>query len=640
MKRQEVRPLQKNDIRTCEITDFGENGEGIGRASGIPVFVSGALIGDTVKIKITKVKKKMAYARVEEILSPSPDRVAPACPVAAQCGGCQIMSYAYPAQLKYKEQKIRSLLQRIGHFDAEEIDGVLHPVIGMEEPYRFRNKVQVPVGFASAKAGAQHAAGRAEGCTGDCAKTGARDIVTGYYATHSHRIVPHEDCLIGDPLNTEILRVIREHMMQYNIPPYDEETHSGLVRHVLIRKGFATGEVMVCLVLNRSAEEDEEFIPAQDRLTEALRLSVEPFAERQKQSAHAGDAAAGLRQNGYTECCGSQPPCLASVCVNFNPQRTNVILGKETRIIHGRPYIEDVLSGLRFRISAQSFYQTNPYITERLYGRIAELVHQAIRDLTLEGVHLPGKDSAPVIWDLYCGIGTISLTLARSLSTSRIYGIEIVPQAIADAKENAALNGINNVTFRCADAAEAKHLPQPDIIIVDPPRKGCDRALLDTILTASPAHIIYVSCDPATLARDLRILSEAGYRPQHIQPYDMFSHSVHCETVVLLSHKKPDATISVNIAFGEGEGQIPLDKIAERAELAKPKEHVTYKMIQDYVMTNYGLKIHTAQIAEVKRALGLDMQYEYEENDDKPRPNTPKEKKDAIKDALKHFELI
>ncbi|MBR0090827.1 MAG: class I SAM-dependent RNA methyltransferase, partial [Lachnospiraceae bacterium] len=374
MKRQEVRPLQKNDIRTCEITDFGENGEGIGRASGIPVFVSGALIGDTVKIKITKVKKKMAYARVEEILLPSPDRVAPACPVAAQCGGCQIMSYAYPAQLKYKEQKIRSLLQRIGHFDAEEIDDVLHPVIGMEAPYRFRNKAQVPVGGASSKAVVQPAASaRADAralpaCAEECTAAGARDIVTGYYATHSHRIVPHEDCLIGDPLNAEILAVIRNHMMQYDIPPYDEETHTGLVRHVLIRRGFATGEVMICLVLNRRAEEDEAFIPAQDRLTESLQLCVKDFAERHKQSAYAGNAAAGLQQNGYKGCCGSQPSCLVSICMNFNPQRTNVILGKETRTIHGRPYIEDVLSGLRFRISAQSFYQTNPYITERLYG--------------------------------------------------------------------------------------------------------------------------------------------------------------------------------------------------------------------------------------------------------------------------------
>ena len=459
-------PLVKNDIVTLDITDFNVTGAGVGKTDGVPVFVSGAVIGDTVRAKITKTKKNYAYARTEEIVTPSADRVKAPCPKADTCGSCQLQAYAYEAQLRYKEKKVRDALIRIGGLDADRTDAVMHPVCGMENPYRYRNKAQYPAG-----------------------RNAAGDSVFGFFAVHSHRIVETEDCLLGPEENRKILRAVSESMQIADITAYNEEDGTGYVRHVLIRKGFSSGRIMVCLVVNGES--------ALSRFRDVLILQLAEINH------------------------------IDSVCFNYNTEKTNVILGAETECIYGRPYIEDTLCGLTFRISAQSFYQVNPVITEQLYETVRRCVSG-------EAEH---AGEGPVVWDLYCGIGTISLALAKN-GAKHVYGIEIVEDAVADARENARINDIQNATFLCGKAEDeslTKDLPKPDVIVVDPPRAGCEETLLKTVLRANPARIVYVSCDPATLARDLKILVAGGYAVREIRPYDMFPHTTHVETVVLLS---------------------------------------------------------------------------------------------------------
>ena len=385
-------------------------------------------------------------------------------------------------------------------------------------------------------------------------------------------------------------------MLKYNIKPYNEELHTGLVRHILIRIGAATGQIMVCIVING------DHLKAEPELVKALQNLA--FSDDRK---------------------------IASIMLNYNPRRTNVILGTECRLLAGNPYIEDYIGDIRYRISPLSFYQVNPKQTKVLY------------DLALSYADLHGTET---VWDLYCGIGTISLFLARN--ARKVYGVEIVPQAIEDAKANAALNGITNAEFyvgRAEDVLPAKYASDgisADVIVVDPPRKGCAQSLLDTILSMAPKRVVYVSCDSATLARDLKYLTAGGYAVEKVQGVDQFCHSGHVETVVLLSHKKADSYIHIDVEFGEGEGKIPVDSIAKRAEAYKPKEKVTYKMIKEYIEAKYGFKVHTAYIAEVKRDLGLPM-YDAPnavEELKQPRKHPTPEKVEAIKDALRYFAVI
>ena len=397
--------------------------------------------------------------------------------------------------------------------------------------------------------------------------------------------------MLGVEQNQQILELVLAHMRKHHIPAYNEETGKGLIRHVMTRCGFHTGQIMVCLVING------EHIPAEQKLAETLR----------------------------------QIPGMTSIVLNTNKENTNVILGRSCRTLWGQDYIEDMIGNVRYQISPLSFYQVNPVQTERLYGT------------ALEYADLKGEET---VWDLYCGIGTISLFLAQK--AGKVYGVEIVPEAIADAKRNAALNGFSNTEFYVGRAEEV--LPEKyknegiraDVIVIDPPRKGCDEKVLNTMVQMTPERIVYVSCDSATLARDLKYLCEHGYELKRVRPTDMFPHSVHVETVVLLSHKKPDGHINVKVEFGEGEGKVPLDNIAKRAESYKPKERVTYKMIKEYIEAKYGFKVHTAYIAEVKRDLGLPM-YDAPnavEELKQPRKHPTAEKVEAIKDALKHFEVI
>lgn len=555
---------KKNDRIQVSIEDMGDTGEGIGKTDGYTWFVKDAVIGDEVEAKVMKTKKSYGFARLEKIINASPNRVTPRCPVARQCGGCQLQAMDYKEQLVYKERKIYNNITRIGGFDEVP----MLPIMGMDEPWRYRNKAQFPWGLD---------------------KDGK--IITGFYAGRTHVIIENEDCLLGIEENREILKIIKNHLERCHIRPYDEASHSGLIRHTLIRKGFHTGELMVCQVINGKS------LPHQDELTEQL-LKI---------------------------------PGMTSISVNINRDQTNVILGNEVINLYGPGYITDSIGGVKYRISPLSFYQVNPVQTEKLYSTALEYA---------------GLTGGETVWDLYCGIGTISLFLAQK--AKKVYGVEIVPQAIDDARENARINGIENVEFFVGKAEEVlpreyeKNQVYADVIVVDPPRKGCDEVCLDTIVKMGPKRVVYVSCDSATLARDMKYLAERGYEVVKVRGCDMFPHSGHVETVVLLSHKKADSYIHIDVEFGEGEGKIPVDSIAKRAEAYKPKEKVTYKMIKEYIEAKYGFKVHTAYIAEVKRNLGLPM-YDAPnavEELKQPRKHPTPEKVEAIKDALRYFAVI
>ncbi len=582
----------KNDIVTVKIKDIGTEGEGIGKLEGFTLFVKDAVMGDVVEARLVKVKKNYAYARLEKVLTPSPLRVEPVCPYHKQCGGCQIQAMSYEAQLQFKENKVKNNLVRIGGFDQLFIESVMEPVVGMEQPWHYRNKAQFPVGTD---------------------KDGR--IITGFYAGRTHSIIANTDCALGVEENKPILQKVLAYMQDENISAYDETTGQGLVRHILIRKGFTSGEIMVCLVINGKS------LPKEDRIVSTLR----------------------------------EIPGMTSIWLNYNTKNTNVIMGTEGRVLWGQNTITDVIhrrsieeinsgkdclrydskenssQGITFAISPLSFYQVNPIQTEKLYS------------LALEYAGLTGEET---VWDLYCGIGTISLFMAQRAKA--VYGVEIVPQAIEDARENAERNHIENATFYVGKAEEV--LPRlyeeehifADVICVDPPRKGCDEACLNTIIKMAPQRIVYVSCDSATLARDLKYLCENGYEIRKVRAVDQFGQTVHVETVVLLSHKKADSYIHIDVEFGEGEGKIPVDSIAKRAEAYKPKEKVTYKMIKEYIEAKYGFKVHTAYIAEVKRDLGLPM-YDAPnavEELKQPRKHPTPEKVEAIKDALRYFAVI
>ena len=484
---------RKNDLVTVTIEDMGSEGEGIGKVDGFALFIKDAVIGDTVEARILKSKKHYAYARLEKVITPSPFRAEPKCPYHRQCGGCQIQALSYEKQLEFKESKVRNNLIRIGGFDEFFIDSVMEPIVGMDNPYNYRNKAQYPVGTD---------------------KNG--NIVTGFYAGRTHSIIANTNCYLGVPQNEEILKCILSYMERNKVTAYNEETGQGLVRHILIRTGFTSGEVMVCLVINKKTaklsyqasgirKQNNEFLPAQGELLRNL---------------------AAIKG-------------MTSVSVSINTEKTNVIMGKEIHCLWGNPTIQDTIhvrdmqkegypftgQELTFKISPLSFYQVNPVQTEKLYS------------LALEYAGLTGKET---VWDLYCGIGTISLFLAAK--AKQVYGVEIVSQAIEDAKENAVRNGIGNAEFFVGKAEEV--LPQKyrdegiyaDVIVVDPPRKGCDEACLGTMLQMKPERIVYVSCDSATLARDLKVLCDGGYEVKRVRAVDQFPMSVHVECVIQMQY--------------------------------------------------------------------------------------------------------
>ena len=457
--------LKKNEECIIHIEDMGNDGEGIGKYQGYTLFVKNALVGDTVRVRAMKCKKSYGYARLMEIIEPSPYRVEPRCGIASRCGGCTLQHLDYNEQLRRKQKKVADCIERLGGVTEGY---TLYPIIGMETPYYYRNKAQFPIRKKDGK------------------------LSIGFYAGGSHSVIDTDNCSIQAKVNEDIIRCIRSFLEEENISIYDEETHEGLVRHILTRVGFVTGEIMICLVINGND------LPHKEKLIKSL----------------------------------TDIPGMASISLNINKEKTNVILGDKIKPLWREPYITDYIGEVKFRISPLSFYQVNPVQTRVLYEK------------ALEFAGLKGDET---VWDLYCGIGTISLFLAAQ--AKKVYGVEIIPQAIEDAKENARLNGIENAEFFVGAAEEV--LPEKyreekiyaDVIVVDPPRKGCEESLLDTIVRMEPKRVVYVSCDPATLGRDIRYLGSRGYELKKIQAVDQFPHTNHVETVVLLSHKDADVLL-------------------------------------------------------------------------------------------------
>lgn len=555
--------MQKNETAIVTIEDIGVNGEGIGRVDGYTLFIKDAVIGDVAEVKVTKAKKNYGYARLMRVITPSKDRVEPVCPHARRCGGCQIQEMSYERQLAFKQAKVKGNLERIGGFSPEVTEKTMDPIVGMDEPFYYRNKAQFP--FGTDKAG---------------------NPVTGFYAGRTHDIIENTDCALGISVNKEILELTLEFMKRYKIASYNETTGEGLIRHALIRYGFKTGEIMVCYVINGKK------IPHAEVLVEKL-------------SAIKG---------------------MTSITISPNRNRTNVIMGETYETLWGQGYITDYIGDVRYQISPLSFYQVNPAQTEKLYG------------LALEYAQLSGYET---VWDLYCGIGTISLFLAQQ--AREVQGVEILPQAIEDARRNAEINGIENARFYVGKAEEvlpkyyenyAKEHPgehaRADVIVVDPPRKGCEESLLRTMVEMEPERIVYVSCDSATLARDLKFLcGEGGYRLEKWRAVDQFPMTVHVETVVLLSRKTPDDTIEVDLNLDE------LD-----ATSAETK--ATYEEIKKYVKEKYQLKVSNLYISQIKRKCGIEVgiNYNLPKSENPKVPQCPPEKERAIRDALEHFQMV
>ena len=455
MTEKKMAPIQKNDYIDVVFEDLTHEGSGVAKIDGYPIFVPYGLPGEKAKIKVTKLNKGYGFGRLMELYEESPDRAEPPCPIYKQCGGCQLQHLSYEGQLKAKEKMVRELMTRIGKL--EEVNVL--PVLGMNEPWNYRNKAQVPVG-------------EMEG-----------GLVAGFYAKRSHEIIDMDECLIQFTENDEMIRLVKGICEKHGVKAYNEKQHKGTLRHIMVRTGQVTGELMVVLV-TRTPD-----MPNRRKIIEEIVEAV---------------------------------PNITSIIQNVNTKRTNVILGDQTITLWGADVISDYIGDIKFEISPRSFYQVNPIQTKVLY------------DKTLEYADQSGNET---VIDAYCGIGTISLFLAKK--AKKVYGVEIVPEAIEDARKNAALNEITNVEFEVGEAETVipnwyKQGITADTLVVDPPRKGCDENLLKTIAAMKPKKVVCVSCNPATLARDLRYLEDNGYKTVEVQPVDMFPQTMHVECVAKL----------------------------------------------------------------------------------------------------------
>jgi len=448
-------PVEKNVDYTIDITDQGHEGQGVGKIEGFTVFVEGAIAGESVEVKIVKVEKNFAFGKLLKILKKSESRIIPSCPAYARCGGCQLQHMSYEQQLKFKTKLVRETIQRIGGMEKVQVN----EAIGMNQPWNYRNKAQYPVGTVDGK------------------------MVFGFYASRSHNIIEGEDCIIQDKKSYEIAKYAVGFFQEQKIPAYDEKTGKGTIRHIMVRTGFKTGEIMLAIVTNAyNFPQSKEFV-------EYIKLKY---------------------------------PEVVSIVQNINRRNTNVILGQTNRILCGRETILDKIGEYTFKISPLSFFQVNPIQTEVLYNKAVEFA---------------GLTGEETVFDLYSGIGTISMFL--SAKAKKVYGIEVVEPAVNDAIENTKLNNITNTEFICGEVE--KIVPEmlrkgikADVVVLDPPRKGCERVLIDTVVEIGTERIVYVSCNPGTLARDLKIFSEKGYKCEEIQPVDMFPQTYHVECVVLI----------------------------------------------------------------------------------------------------------
>ena len=560
--------MQKNDRAIVTIEDIGVGGEGIGKVDGYTLFIKDAIIGDVVEAKVMKAKKNYGYARLLKVITPSESRVDARCPFARTCGGCQIQEMNYDQQLAFKQKKVWGNLERIGGFDPTLLEKTMEPVVGMEAPFCYRNKAQFP--FGTDKEG---------------------NPITGFYAGRTHDIIANTDCALGVPENQKILEIILDFMKAYHVPAYNETTGEGLLRHVLIRYGFTTKELMVCFVVNQK-KGTKNWIPYQEKLIKKL----------------------------------SEIEGMTSITVSPNTTRNNVIMGDSYEVLWGQGTITDYIGNVKYQISPLSFYQVNPVQTEKLYG------------LALDYADLKGEET---VWDLYCGIGTISLFLAQK--AKEVHGVEIIPQAIEDARRNADMNEIHNATFYVGKAEEV--LPeyyetygrehngetaQADVIVVDPPRKGCEESLLKTMLDMKPEKIVYVSCDSATLARDLKYLCVSGeYELVKWRAVDQFPHTVHVETVVLLSKLKTKKHIDIELRTDE-------------FDLTASESKATYAKIKQYVLEKHGIKVSSLNIAQIKQKCGIKERdnYNLSKKENVKQPQCTVEKEKAIMDAFRHFQMI
>ena len=547
-------PLQKNQILTLCIERLSSDGSGVAHsADGEAVFVPGTAPGDEARVRIVKDCGRYAFGILDELLTSSPDRIPVDCPVAGPCGGCSLRHLDYAAELRAKQESVLDAFRRIGGLEVPVLD-----ILPSPEVDRYRNKVQFPVGLD---------------------KNGAPCI--GFYAGRTHRIVPCPDCRLQPGVLNEIGNALCTFFAQQGIRPYDEQSGKGLVRHIFLRRGAHSGQIMVCLVCTRAK------LPHAEQLCTALR---------------------------------EQFPAISTVLLNVNAKNTNVILGSENHILYGPGYIEDTLCGVPVRLGPLSFYQVNTLAAERLYGVAAQYAQLTPDDALL---------------DLYCGMGTIGLSMAEQCR--ELIGVEIVPEAIESAKANAARMGeavAAKSRFFCADAgqaatqlaAEGLH---PDIVMLDPPRKGCDEATLSAVVRMAPRRVVYVSCNPATAARDAAWLEQNGYHTEKVQPVDLFPRTKHCEAVILLSKLNVDRHIEVEVSMDE------LDVTAAESK-------ATYNEIREYVWEHHQLKVSNLYIAQVKQKHGIIERENYHKakNENAKQPQCPKAKEDAIVEALKHFQMI
>lgn len=547
-------PLQKNQILTLRIERLSSDGSGVAHsADGEAVFVPGTAPGDEARVRIVKDCGRYAFGILDELLTPSPDRIPVDCPVAGPCGGCSLRHLDYAAELRAKQESVLDAFRRIGGLEVPVLD-----ILPSPDADRYRNKVQFPVGID---------------------KNGVPCI--GFYAGRTHRIVPCPDCKLQPSVLNEIGNALCAFFAQQGIRPYDEQSGKGLVRHIFLRRGAHSGQIMVCLVCTRAK------LPHAEQLCTALR---------------------------------GQFPAISTILLNVNAKNTNVILGSENHILYGPGYIEDTLCGVPVRLGPLSFYQVNTLAAERLYGVAAQYAQLTPDDTLL---------------DLYCGMGTIGLSMAEQCR--ELIGVEIVPEAIESAKANAARMGeavAAKSRFFCADAgqaatqlaAEGLH---PDIVMLDPPRKGCDEATLSAVVRMAPRRVVYVSCNPATAARDAAWLEKNGYHTEKVQPVDLFPRTKHCETVCLLSKLHAKQHIEIDLSMDE-------------LDLTAAESKATYDEIKAYVLEKHGLKVSSLYISQVKRKCGLDVgqNYNLSKKEDAKVPQCPPEKEAAIMEALKHFQML
>lgn len=542
--------MLKTGLReTARITGYTAEGLGVCRIDGCAVFVPNAIRGELYEISVTHVSRNSAHGKIDKILEESPHRIPRACPAAKLCGGCQYQHMDYDEELSAKAQKVTDALNRIGGQHLEPVG-----ITGAPEISGYRNKAQYPVALKNGKPAA------------------------GFYQNRTHEVIPVRRCLILPEIFDKARDVVIRWAEEDRVSVYDEQTGRGLLRHIYLRRGTVTGEIMVCLVVNGDS------LPRTNRLIHALQREI---------------------------------PGLASVLLSVNRKNTNVVLGEEFRTLWGRDWIEDELCGFRFRLSPRSFFQVNHDQAQRLYEKAVELAN------------LHGTET---VLDLYCGTGTITLALSRQ--AGKAVGVEIIPQAIEDARQNAIRNSVENVEFFCADAKIAAERlcaegAFPDVIVVDPPRKGLAPEVIDAMVQMAPARIVYVSCDPATLARDVKLLSEKGYTLTHAEAFDLFPRTYHVETVVQLVRKNPDMTVDVTLNL-------------EDADLTAAESKATYDQIKAYVLNTFGLRVTSLQIAQTKRKLGLPTgeHYNLSQKDNQVIPNCPPEKESAIREALRHFRMI